>query len=186
MNRLRQLLLRLYPAEWRARYGDELAALVEDVPPSWSSNLDLLKGALKMQFSIPAFPKLAVMLSMAGLVTGLAVSFTVPARYTSSGLLKYEDRGVDDKDGGERHSPTDRFMAARSVILSQAVLSSVMMVRGSIFIAGSAKRCLLRVSSKPCAAISMSASLLQAAASPRSAFLLPAPTCGRRRPWRMF
>lgn len=39
-------LVRLYPAAWRARYGDELAALLEDDPPSPFDTLDLLLGAL--------------------------------------------------------------------------------------------------------------------------------------------
>jgi hypothetical protein len=41
MNRL----LGLYPAAWRARYGDELAALLEDRPPSIADRLDIVRGA---------------------------------------------------------------------------------------------------------------------------------------------
>ncbi len=39
-------LVRLYPAAWRARYGDELEALLEDDPPSPFDTLDLLLGAI--------------------------------------------------------------------------------------------------------------------------------------------
>lgn len=39
-------LIRLYPAGWRARYGDELAALLEEYPPSLLSVWDVLLGAL--------------------------------------------------------------------------------------------------------------------------------------------
>jgi hypothetical protein len=41
MNRL----LGLYPATWRERYGDELAALLEDRPPSIADRLDIVRGA---------------------------------------------------------------------------------------------------------------------------------------------
>lgn len=39
-------LLRLYPLEWRARYGDEFAALLEEYPLSLLSLWDVLLGAL--------------------------------------------------------------------------------------------------------------------------------------------
>jgi hypothetical protein len=38
--------LRLYPRAWRARYGDELAALLEARTPSLEDRLDLVRGAL--------------------------------------------------------------------------------------------------------------------------------------------
>lgn len=39
-------LVRLYPAAWRARYGEELAALLEDRPPGPFDVLDLVLGAI--------------------------------------------------------------------------------------------------------------------------------------------
>lgn len=42
----RSWLLRLYPADWRARYGEEFAALLEDCPPSFIGLFDVLLGAL--------------------------------------------------------------------------------------------------------------------------------------------
>ena len=39
-------ILRLYPRAWRDRYGEELAALLEEHPASWSDQLDLIRGAL--------------------------------------------------------------------------------------------------------------------------------------------
>jgi hypothetical protein len=39
-------LLRLYPAAWRERYGDEVAALLEEHPPTLLDHLDLIRGAL--------------------------------------------------------------------------------------------------------------------------------------------
>ena len=40
------LLVRLYPASWRERYGDEMAAMLEDRPPGPFDLADLLLGAL--------------------------------------------------------------------------------------------------------------------------------------------
>jgi hypothetical protein len=39
-------LLRLYPAVWRARYGDEFAELLAARPPSLRDRLDILLGAI--------------------------------------------------------------------------------------------------------------------------------------------
>ncbi|HEY4428264.1 MAG TPA: hypothetical protein VGN08_08690 [Solirubrobacteraceae bacterium] len=43
---MRTGLLRLYPEAWRERYGEEMAALIEDTDPSITAALDLLRGAL--------------------------------------------------------------------------------------------------------------------------------------------
>jgi hypothetical protein len=40
------VLLRLYPRAWRERYGDEIAALLEERPASMLDHLDLIRGAL--------------------------------------------------------------------------------------------------------------------------------------------
>lgn len=39
-------LIRLYPRAWRERYGDELAALLEDQPATLLDRLDLIRGAV--------------------------------------------------------------------------------------------------------------------------------------------
>ena len=39
-------ILRLYPRAWRERYGDEIAALLEERPASLLDQLDLIRGAL--------------------------------------------------------------------------------------------------------------------------------------------
>jgi hypothetical protein len=46
MMDLTPYLLRLYPAAWRERYGDEFAALLEETPLSLHSVCDVLLGAL--------------------------------------------------------------------------------------------------------------------------------------------
>jgi hypothetical protein len=39
-------ILRLYPGAWRARYGEEMAAVLDARPLSWRDRLDLVRGAL--------------------------------------------------------------------------------------------------------------------------------------------
>ena len=48
MSRLARLALRAYPPSFRARYGDELAVLVSDLPASAGTAPDLLLGAARV------------------------------------------------------------------------------------------------------------------------------------------
>ena len=41
-------ILRLYPAAWRRRYGDELSDLLDEMPSSPTNTLDLLRGAVTL------------------------------------------------------------------------------------------------------------------------------------------
>jgi len=79
MNRVARSLIRLYPAAWCKRYGAEFEAMLEDVPQGWSAVFDLSKGAIRMQLSMPSFPKLALILSLVGLAVGLGVVRDSPA-----------------------------------------------------------------------------------------------------------
>jgi hypothetical protein len=49
---MRSLLLRCYPARWRARYGDEFAALLEERPLGPFDVADILLGALDAQLRL--------------------------------------------------------------------------------------------------------------------------------------
>jgi hypothetical protein len=90
MKNLARYLIRLYPATWRERYGEEFEALLDDSASGWPVIFDLLKGAIRMQLSLPTLPKLALMLSLAGLAAGLAISFMVTPRYVSEAGMAFE------------------------------------------------------------------------------------------------
>lgn len=122
MKPVARALIRLYPANWRARYGDEFAALLEDSPPTRSGMFDLLKGAIKMQLKIPAFPKLALILSAAGLLAGLGVSFVVTPRYISQAVLTF-DATSTPKDS--RRNLNEYFVQLENEILSRTSLSAI-------------------------------------------------------------
>jgi uncharacterized protein involved in exopolysaccharide biosynthesis len=75
--------LRLYPKSWRNRYGEEIAALIDESPNTWRTVPDLIAGAIKEQFNMQSFTRLALGLSLAGLVAGFAGSFAVTPQFTS-------------------------------------------------------------------------------------------------------
>ena len=43
-------ILRLYPAAWRRRYGEELTGLLEEMPATPRTTLDLVRGAIALHF----------------------------------------------------------------------------------------------------------------------------------------
>jgi hypothetical protein len=92
MKAAAQFLIQLYPADWRARYGEEFQALLEDSAPSFSAVLDLMKGAMKMHLTVPSFPKLALLLSVAGMLAGWGISFLVTPSYISQATLLFAQR----------------------------------------------------------------------------------------------
>jgi len=53
-TRLARLALALYPLAYRRRYGQEMHALLGDVPPGLRGLLDLVRGALAAHLR-PAF-----------------------------------------------------------------------------------------------------------------------------------
>ena len=59
-------LLRLYPAVWRARYGDEMEALLEVRRPSTRERLDLVRGALDAWLHPPTPSRVPVIAALAG------------------------------------------------------------------------------------------------------------------------
>jgi hypothetical protein len=93
MKRLPELLIRFYPKAWRVRYGAEMAALLEDANATPSTAFNLLKGALRMQLSVRSFPRLALVLSAAGILVGLVASYMVNPRYIASATMVLTDVG---------------------------------------------------------------------------------------------
>jgi uncharacterized protein involved in exopolysaccharide biosynthesis len=122
MNRF---LIQLYPAAWRQRYGEEFEALLEDSPAGFSSLFDLLKGAIRMQISVPSFPKLAVLLSITGLLAGLGVSFVVTPRYVSTAVLTWDGSFASAPAAGVSPTLREHVVACQDEVLSRTSLSYV-------------------------------------------------------------
>ena len=51
MSRVASTLLRLYPRDWRDRYGGEMAAMLGDQPMTLRAATDLLAGAIDARFN---------------------------------------------------------------------------------------------------------------------------------------
>jgi LPS O-antigen subunit length determinant protein (WzzB/FepE family) len=122
-----RFLIQLYPATWRQRYGEEFQALVEDSAPSFSAYFDLMKGAIKMRLTTPSFPKLALMLSVAGMLAGWGISFLVAPTYISQATLQIASKQVSETTGKPtvNQELTERIGQMQQEILSRTSLSSI-------------------------------------------------------------
>jgi hypothetical protein len=125
MRRIAQSLVRLYPANWRERYGEEFETLLDDCSPGWPGIYDLVKGAIKMQLSVPAFPKLALILSITGLLAGLAISFAVAPTYVSTATMTLDDSLLSSAPSGVRPNLREYLLQMEQEILSRTSLSGI-------------------------------------------------------------
>ncbi len=89
MTRRDLLLLRLYPAEWRARYAAAFHALLPERPPTLRDRIDIARGALDAQLHFPPAPAQVPRLRLAVLV--VLCAYVV---FVAAGLALYNM--VDD------------------------------------------------------------------------------------------
>jgi hypothetical protein len=59
-------LIGLYPGAWRRRYGDEMAALLEDRPAGLRGSVDLVRGALDVWLHPPTPSRVPIVSALAG------------------------------------------------------------------------------------------------------------------------
>jgi len=85
---LLDIAARLYPQWWRDRYGPEFETLLEDAHPGFRCALDILKGALLMQFKSPTLFRNATVGCILGLGIALAVSLAAPRQWSSQAAIQ--------------------------------------------------------------------------------------------------
>jgi hypothetical protein len=88
-RRLAYWLARLYPAAWRARYGDEFDALVEDSRPGWHGLADIARGGMAMQLQMGFTPvRGALWFGLAALVLAIPGSLLIRDSFISMAALR--------------------------------------------------------------------------------------------------
>jgi hypothetical protein len=99
MKRSLRLLIRLYPAWWRHRYGKELEALLEDSGSGSRDVWDLLRGAMEMQMKTWSFARIVIVCGIAGVLLAGLVAFSMPYRYRSTAIIKSTPADAAALDG---------------------------------------------------------------------------------------
>ena len=93
LERLRRLVVWLYPRAWRDRYGEEFTALLEDAPARWRDLPDLTKGAFAMQLQLQSWKTVALM-GAVGLIVAAGVTLRQPPSFTSVARIHATDARV--------------------------------------------------------------------------------------------
>ena len=118
MRRWIRLATRLYPQAWRARYGEEFEALVEDAAADWRQLWDVTLGAFAMQLTNGiTYLRVAGGLALAGSVLALAASYRVPQRYVSSAVVRIVPAANDNRPLSKdvlRSAAADRIRMLRA------------------------------------------------------------------------
>jgi uncharacterized protein involved in exopolysaccharide biosynthesis len=127
MKRAMRAVAWLYPKRWRERYGDEFEALIEDSRGDWRALADVLKGALKMQFTHWGAGRIMTVAAIAGAVIAAAVSFAVPDRWESQAVIKLTPIRIPESVGqGEINQGIyDRLQSLEQSIESRAALTTI-------------------------------------------------------------
>jgi hypothetical protein len=102
MRRFLKLLARLYPVEWRRRYGVEYEALLEEREPRVRDVFDVLLGAINMQMTTWSFARIVLVCSLVGALVAVGISFAQPRMYMSQTVISVEAAGPQ---------VTDRYIA---------------------------------------------------------------------------
>jgi hypothetical protein len=95
---MRSALIRCYPASWRARYGDEFAAVLDERPLGPFDVADILLGALDARLrlrgrdaSLHATKGYAMSLRIGGIAAIVGSSLLAVAWFLGLGLLQVDD-----------------------------------------------------------------------------------------------
>jgi hypothetical protein len=107
----------MYPAQWRARYGAELDALVDDAGAGWPEFVDICRGAIKMQILRGSAWQFAAICGVLGLVAAGVFALRSPNQYKSQAVLRMA-AGSEDEE-------IDRLNKAEQTVLSRSSLAAL-------------------------------------------------------------
>jgi capsular polysaccharide biosynthesis protein len=100
MRPLIRFFSKLYPPQWRQRYGAEFDALLDDVEPNAKTALNVISGATFMQIRTWNVGTILAAGGLAGVLFGLGITTTIPKLYESRSTLALSSPvSQDTRDG---------------------------------------------------------------------------------------
>ena len=102
MRFLLRLAVGLYPPTWRARYGVEFQALLDETQSGWRDIVDVLSGGVQMRLRY-AHPALTVAaLSIVGAIGAGGIAFGTAGRFASTGTMNVRPAASPTAPGSAR------------------------------------------------------------------------------------
>jgi len=117
-----------YPASWRRRYAMEFNALLEEVDTNWKDVLDILNGALTMQFTSWNLKSIALAFAVTGAAIAAAFAFSIPSQYRSTSVMQITTAGSAQGDG--RSDFTKHINKMEQEVLSRTSLERLIIGLG--------------------------------------------------------
>jgi LPS O-antigen subunit length determinant protein (WzzB/FepE family) len=125
MRSLVRWAARLYPAAWRARYGEEMEALLEDVGPGGGDLWDVLRGALFMQMTSLSFGKILAGCTLAGVLAAGVWSLAQPNRYVSTAVVRISIANPATGGPADLEETMGHMQAVQQDTFSRSSLASI-------------------------------------------------------------
>ncbi len=123
MKRVLVWAVRLYPVDWRRRYGTEFEALLNESGGDWPALMDVLRGAVTIQMKRWNVWKLTAIGGLAGAAIAGTVVGLLPTTYVSEGVILVHSR--------EAPSDTRVWLGGlNQAVLSQASLEPLIQSNG--------------------------------------------------------
>jgi hypothetical protein len=102
MRRWIGLAARLYPAEWRRRYGAEFDALLDDAGLQWRDLADVVRGALIVRLTtLNSYWKTGALAAVAGAIIAGGASFAFREQYVAAATLQVANRTPSEKPAAQ-------------------------------------------------------------------------------------
>jgi uncharacterized protein involved in exopolysaccharide biosynthesis len=114
MKALLRWVIWLYPATWRARYGQELRGLLDDMEPVWHDVWDVAKGGLRMRLRHRVV-QLAVVFGLIGVCVAGIVAMMSHEEYRAHGVVFMQPR-----------DPASNPLSALTTTLQEGDLQSIL------------------------------------------------------------
>ena len=127
MKRVLKFLARLYPSDWRKRYGVEYEALLEQTRPRARDAFDVLCSAVNMHLTGWDLRRIVLPCAIAGALIAAAISFAVPPRYVSQTVISVTTRTADPKgDTNTQDSADAALRELKDSLLSDTSLAPIL------------------------------------------------------------
>jgi hypothetical protein len=129
MRTLVRWAARLYPAAWRARYGTEMEALLEDVGPDGRDLWDIVRSALFMQMTSLSFWTILAGCTLVGVLAAGIWSVALPKRYVSTAVIRVSAAAPAAGKGNTSRLPVGHLNAVQIATLSWGSLAPIIIAQ---------------------------------------------------------